>query len=455
MDSATIITAALKDLDAQAGTQKECRDYFDGEHGSAFLSDKFETNWGKPTAGINDNLIPLIVSATVNEMAIVGFAPNDPADKAAAGEAWNAWQRSRMDQRLAEVLEDAGIDDYAGLIAWVDAKGRARIYPQKAGNFWCKPSEENPGEMLSAVKRYRTDDGKHAIELLLPDAIEYHEAPNAATFGRGNPDPADYKLVDARPNPLGVVPARIIGPRLGEVKKVLPLQKLLNRALRLGAAAGEGSAWDTPIVIGAPARFDDEGRQVPWIKPGPGMGAELPSKADGEAQDVSVTFMPGQSMTPFREDANDLRSEMARVSSTPAHMMLQTGTFPSGASLKTARAGFTGKVGRRKVVVGPACADIAAMCVQLDAYQANPDGGVPDRPGLVAVWKPTELEEPLVIAQAVDTLVQSGVPLNEALVRVAGWSREDADAAMAAADERATLAAERAAASFSSAPLAG
>lgn len=366
-----IIKSALKKLSARSANYRKYAEYYSGKHNLCFASERFRNAFGDLFRKFADNLMPAVIDAVKDKLQVTGFVVEEGDDL--ADRAWEIWQRNRMHRQASEVHLESLRSGDAYVIVWPDAKGNARIHPQKAQLCSVTFDEEEPGKIVSAVKVWLTGALRVRLNLYFPDRIEKYITKN--TYPNGLPDgPAAFEEFhapgEAWPlvNPFDVVPvfhfannASVGEPGHSELVNVIPLQDALNKAVLDKMVAMEFGAFPQRYAIGLEVDTDPVTNKpvAPWTGVERFLTIGSPDAKFGQ-------FESGD-LSQFLAVQDSFRAEIARVSGTPMHyLMLGSGDFPSGEAMKTAEARFLAKVRDRQTSFGGEWENVMALALRME-----------------------------------------------------------------------------------------
>jgi hypothetical protein len=328
--------------------------YYDGQQTQTFLLRKLLEAFGDEFRGLNFNYCAVVVDALGERLEVQGFRFG--GDGRAADEAWTIWQDNGLDALFARGLRTGLIKGEMSLIVWADEKGDPRITVEDGGQV-IVATDPATGTRRAALKLWLDEDEARLFATLyLPDAIHKFQASDRSAISRTRtPSLWQPRLVEGEewplPNPLGVVPVIPIPNRPGlsgvgvsEIKAIVPIQDVINANLVQILLAGQFSAFRQRWASNVTLEVDpDTGKpKQPWVI----------------AQDrllIAPPPEPGEHETKFGEfGQTDLSGyvsvhetavqAMATLSRTPPHYFLgQSGTFPSGESLRAAETGLVSK----------------------------------------------------------------------------------------------------------------
>ena len=404
------IVVALDTLGKRQAKIKKYQRYYDGDHDLAFATNKFKKAFADLFTEFADNLCPAVVDPVADRLRITGFG-----DSPAGNRAWEIWKQNRMTQRAGEVHTDALTVGDAYVIVWQSADGEPEIMVNTAETTMVYYSAEQPGRIDWAAKRWSV--GKQVrLNMYYPDRIEKYITQER---GAGSGDPsarafAPYE-VPGEPwpitHPYGRVPVfhfpnngRTGACGRSELKDVIPLQDALNKSIADMLVAMEYVAlpqrWATGIEV---KRDPVTGEPIsPW-KPAIDAVWSAPDS------DVHFGQFDPSDLSQFLNVQDKFRMEIARVSRTAIHfLMMQTGDFPSGESLKTAESPFLAKVMDRMESYGNVWQDVMLFALLIANTTASADDVVPD-------WRDPAPKSAKEQAETTEIKQRIGVPLETLL----------------------------------------
>jgi hypothetical protein len=328
--------------------------YYDGQQDQTFLLARLLEAFGHEFRGLNFNYCAVVVDALVERLEVEGFRFGD--DGRAADEAWSIWQDNGLDALFARGLRTGLIKGEMSLIVWAGEDGQPLITVED-GEQVIVASDPATGRRRAALKMWMDEDeGRPFATLYLPDAIHKYQAPaRTGRSGARRPGIWEPRFVDGEewplPNPLGVVPVIPIPNRpslsavgVSEIKAIVPIQDVINANLVQILLAGQFSAFRQKHATNVTLEVDpDTGQPIqPWkIDQSTLLTAPPPVAGDPETRfgEFGQTDLSGY--VSVHETAVQA---MATLSRTPPHYFLgQSGTFPSGESLRAAETGLVSK----------------------------------------------------------------------------------------------------------------
>lgn len=421
------IDEALAQVRARAGAYALFSDYAAGRHRLAFATEKFRTAFGGLFRAFADNLCAGVIDALADRLHVTGFAVV-AGPEAEAQEVWRVWLENRMDQRAGQIHREAITAGDAYAIIWPGPDGRPIIYPQRAAAMAVGYDEEVPGRMAWAAKAWRQSDGRHRLNLYLPDRIEKWitrtadgaTPERASAFSPWEAPGEPWPL----PNPYGQVPVFHWANNAGvgefgrsELADVIPLQDALNKAVADMLVAMEYVALPQRWATGLEVEIDPAtGRARPPFVP----GVERIWAVAGE--DVRFGQFEPARLDQFLAAQDAFRREIAAVSRTPLHQIIPpSGQWPSGEAMRSAEAAFLAKVRDRQIAFGNAWENAMQFALRV--------AGRPDV-GLSCQWEDPTPRNALEQANVAAIKAQVGVPTRQ-ILREFGYSEQEIERMLA------------------------
>ena len=444
------LTWVLKHLRAKKGLYDLYHNYYRGYQRLAFATDKWESEFGQMVKGVADNLCPRVVNTLVDRLEVTGFTG---AQEARAADIWKA---NRLDLRSGEIHKEAAIEGDAFLLVWADALGEPTFYLNTADQMAVRYSQEMPGEIVYAGKVWIGEDGRGYATMYYPDRIEKYITRTKPSSGvlpeKGTKDLWDQRrvLVGVEPglnegdpdqeieepwplpNPFNRVPIFHFANDAGlgeygksELHDVVPLQDILNKDLSDRLITQEFHSFPQRYAVGLEPDYDADGNAKAPTS-GPNRLWFTPDK-DGKFGQFDAASLEG-----FIKVAENDRMEIGRVSGTPQHHFMTTGTPPSGDALRTMEQPLTAKVDDRKDAWGAVWEDAMEFACSMPSGDA-------ENVDLTTVWKDKtsvsskEKAEEMVLWQTLEVPVQMiwqklGFTKEE-IDQMTEWKQQNAEAA--------------------------
>lgn len=356
-------------LDAQIAYCSVQERYYDGLSFARnyAASEAFGRIFAKMLNTIMDNWLPIVVESVEERMHIDGFRFGDVP--AADRDAWNLWQRNRLDAE-SELLHNACLKlGIAYAMVWPDEVNSdlIRITPESPYEVYVHPVPGRRDLRMAGLKITEDDWGKGEAYVYLPNVTYRLERQTATRF----------EPVEAIPNPIGKVPVIVFRNRerlptpLGqvwrsEIHDVLNTQDQINQVLVNMIVAAEFGAYPQRWATGVEFETDpNTGEMVtPW------KAAQNRVWAVGDPEGRFGQFEP----TALRNYVDALESRIQSLASrtkTPPHYLLGQSQALSGEALKTAETGLVAKVRSRARHVGEAWEDTLRLAFD---FQGDPRG---------------------------------------------------------------------------------
>jgi hypothetical protein len=344
-------------LIARAPALRRFEDYYDGKHDLSFVTSQYREQFGKMLQGLSDNWMELIVDAVEERLHVDGFRMGDQpeSDK----DAWYYWQRNCLDAdsesihstalqcRSSYVMVWTGDDkapEITGehplqtIVAYKAGSRRKRAAALKAWvDEWTGLTRANvylPGEIHKFISKksmtvtdYRTaTDRERALDVLWrrwerltdEEVVEH---------------PYGVPIVELRNRP------RLLGDPRSELESVLSTQDQINKLVCDMLIASEFAAFRQRWATGVEEPVDPQtGRPLANYMTGIDrlLAVGDPSAKFGE-------FGPTDLGNYVKAIENRVQSLASRTRTPPHYLLGQSGSFPSGESLKATETGLIAK----------------------------------------------------------------------------------------------------------------
>ena len=368
------ITWALQAVQGKARDMHIYHKYYDGHHDLLFATEKFRNAFGSLFRAFADNLCPAVVDTPADRLIVSGF------DGKLAEAAHDLWKKARMATASGQVHHDAFKLGDAYLIVWPNVDGEVSLWPQACEQCVVEYDDENRGRIIRAAKVWMVQTGPNAekwrVTLYYPDRIERFiskrkhgtsspQGPNAFT-------PYDDGSGSYIPNPYDVVPMfhfpnnnSIGSPGRSELQNVIPLQNALNKAICDMLVAMEYVAMPQRWATGLQIEVDPvTGKpKAPPFTPGV-------ERVWTAGEQVKFGEFEQAQLGQFLEVQDNLRTEIARVSGTPLHILLLGDSLPSGEAMRVSEARLIKKIEDRQTCWGDIWTDALLLALR---QQGGPD----------------------------------------------------------------------------------
>lgn len=462
----SFLDALSKDEAARQRAILRARRYHEGEH-LTFLTERLRAFLGAGTgndAAFRLNVVRTVVTAVVERLIVAGF---QCADKAQGEWAWQLWQANRMDDKQADVHEQAVRDGESFVIVdWDEAKSQPRFTPHprytdtqvNGDGFGCVmvyPDDDVMAEPKYAVKRWTERLGTRARQratLYYPERVEryYYENgwkpltagnPGQARQGGGGQWPMPW--VDAAGQPLGIPVVHFKNPALRcEAWDALPLQDAVNKLLIDLLASGDVTAFRIFYALGFIPTTDgqqlrSDGANALKIEPGQIIGTTT------GRDKAAFGAIDGASPQPILEALNQTVLYLAVTTETPVSRFQFTRQIAAEGTLKQQEDPLLAKVRQKQTRFGNGWEDTLVIARRLqNAFGSAGEMG--EEPLFETQWTAAETRSHEDRREEWKAKKELGVPL-EQIWREMGYTQEQIDAMRATEEYRARLALVRAA----------
>lgn len=317
------------------------------------------------------NYVGLITKTPVERMHLKGFRVGDTSSEAdpAARQVWSA---NNMDYQAPIVHMTAASLGVSYVMVSPAEPATARWSTGLPIITVEDPRttivEKDPANMMRsrAGLRMWADDvmGKIMVLLYLPDAVYQYIGPNVSDVCNldrpqltqrllSSPQSGGLQLVDSFENPLGAVPIVQVdwiptNSDLGfaEAEDVLDIQDRVNSQILERTIITKMQAYKQRYVTGISIKKNKDGSAKAPFDPGSDIlwVSDDPDVKFGEFDQVDIT----QLLEAVRDDVGD----MAAITKTPAHYLMNRMANVSGDTLTQAEAGLSSKTHQRMIAVG-------------------------------------------------------------------------------------------------------
>jgi Phage portal protein, SPP1 Gp6-like len=430
MDVQEIIRRGLRDLGLRQAKYSKLARYYDGDHDLAFATQKFRNAFGNLFNTFSDNLTPAVVNGFADNLRVDDFTVEE-GSTGEADSAWRVWQSNFMEQRSAELHRELLKSGDAYVIVWQDAKGKPTIYPNKAQLVTVGYDDEQTGQIVWALKVWRTSRRTVRLNVFLPDRIEKYETaaqqqidrPAVSEFSEFGtlPGPNAFQLVETIANPFGMVPVFhfAINCDIGEFGKselenVIPLNDALNKMLLDMLVASEFGAFRQRWATGIEIHTDAQGQPLSPFTAG-ASGVWVTDSEKARFGDFDVT-----NLDQYIKVQESIRAEIARVTSLPLHyLMLHAQTLATGRALQTAERRFQSKIQNLQNVIGARWSKVLWFALTIS--------GISEKSiRLFTQWQDVSTISELEFLQSLQAKKAIGVSLRQ-LMTEAGYGQADID----------------------------
>lgn len=364
-----LVESLEKELDARQVEYQRYDDYYAGRQPLMLATDKWKGLFARLFSGFSDNFLALVVDAVEERLTVQGFRMGATRDTKADEDAWRIWQTNQLDAWSQVAHTEALVKgiDYIGVSPFKNqwpAEDIPLLTVEDPCEVIVRSSSMQRGKRLSALKKWKDEDGNWLATLYLPDeVVKFQQARKLQyrnqyserwVMGGWEPRQVEGEAWPL-PNPLGVVPIvplvnrpRLRGDGESEIADLIPTQNALNKTVMDMLVAAEYGAfrqkWATGISIP-----EDPVTHKPVESYATAVDRFLSTAvADAKFGEFSQT-----DLAPYVSAIETFIQHMASRSHTPPHYLLgQSGTFPSGESLKATETGLVAKARRKQRFFG-------------------------------------------------------------------------------------------------------
>lgn len=418
------IAWALDQMKAKQADYRRYDDYYEGHHDLLFATEKFRNAFGHLFRAFADNLCPAVVDAPADRMKVRGF------DGKFAPQATKFWQERKMPTASGQLFHETFKLGDGYLVVWPNSKGKATLWPQVPQQCSVEYDPDEMDRVIRGGKVWMVESGrwKHhwRVTLYYEDRIERFITNNKFPYGTPTKPSAfrAYSDDDAGsliPNTWGVNPMfhfannNSVGQNGRSVlKDVIPLQNALNKSVCDMLVAMEFVAMPQRWATGLQVEVDPQtGKPTnpPFVP-----GVDRVWTAGG---DVKFGEFAQAQLEPFLTIQDNLRTEIARVSGAPLHVLMLGGNAepPSGESQRTAEARIIKMVEDRQLPWG----DRLLEGVLLGLRMENEVSDTATNLDLNIIWGGAQPNNPLFDAETALVKKNVGVSRKQSL-RELGYS---------------------------------
>ena len=348
------VTSILDEWEVYGRKVRRYRDYDRGRHELRFATPDFVAKYGSlildEDGCVRENLIPVVISAPVDRIAVDSWGSADALDET---------QRRGVDRLLERVTRESFRCGEASVLVWPGADGRPRPHYHQAGAIMPHRSPDDPDVLDRAVKLWVDASGYGRANVYYADVcerwvtlgkvrpVEKDAAPqwprNSLMWApfEGDGDPATIS------HDFGAVPVcwfpRMVDDDTGHgtsiVADAIPIQDALNKSLADLIVTSEGYARPFWYLLNHTPDADVENPFLPRVLASPAdmRGDFDPTRQRIFAYDGNGPFgqLEPPDLTRLLAVQDGFALKMARVVGIPSYYLTQTsGNVPSGEALR-------------------------------------------------------------------------------------------------------------------------
>lgn len=366
------------------------------------------------------NVLAIVVDSFAQNLAVNGFRSPEVADD---DPAWAWWQEQRLDARQQDAHRPALT--YGTSYAVLDPDNNVRLrtprqllavyadplvdqWPIYSLETWVDYSTRTP------IRRGRFHDDEYQYEIDL-GSIPKYSADNSDQTQRI----VVREIEDSTPHDAGVCPVvRFVNKRdaedviVGEVSPLIQSQKGINAVNFDRHVVSRYGAFPQRYAIGWAASSKDE-----LVK------ASMARLMSFDDDNVKVGAFPAASVEGYNSILEEMLTHVAMEAQIPLAAFGKMANLSADA-LAMAEAPHQRKLIEKRESFGESWEQLIRLAAQVSGLDVSPEAEVG--------WRDTESRS---FAQVVDGIVklnQAGVPIEELLSEIPGWSKQRADSARAA-----------------------
>lgn len=389
--------------------------YYEGRHRLAFATSKFREAFGNLFSAFADNWCQVVVDASVERLEVQGFRFSQDAE--ADDEAWRIWQWNQLDADSGMAHETAVATGAAYLlVSPSDDPATPMITVEHPAEMIVASAPGERRTRQAALKIWKDEEGFAMATLYLPDGLFKWRSREKDDGGKqvdwvDRPD--EPTMTD---NPLGVVPVvpllnrpTMRGDGRSDLQSVIPEQDAVNKLVADMLVASEFAAYRQRWASGIEVPIDPEtGKPIRKI-----FDAANDRMFTTANEDAKFGSFDATDLSNYVSGIEMIIQHIAAQTRTPPHYLLgQSGSFPSGESLKATETGLVAKVKRKMVNFGESYEEAMRLAFQLigDTEKAAAESAE-------TIWRDPESRTEGELVDALVKMSTLGVP-NEAL-----WER--------------------------------
>lgn len=420
-DLKTILEHCETALTKQSNDLDKFRRYHDGDQRLSFATSRYREEFTDMLREVVENWCPLVVDAVSERMHVEGFRfGGTDADS----DAWDVWQRCFLDSDSELLHTEALITGVGYAMVWGDSDGEPVVTVEDPSQVVVLLESGSRRTRRYAYKRW-TDDWSDAtfFNLYTPNEVLKFVSRNGRT-----------EEVGRMSNPLGVVPVvpfynrprTMPGTYRSELFDVLSTQDQINKILCDAIVASEFAAYRQRWATGVEVELDEDTKKP--INPWESGQNRVMIATDPDSRFGSFEATDLGNYTKMLE--NRIQSVASRTRTPPHYLLGQSGSFPSGESLKATETGLIAKVKSRMRHYGEAWEEVMRLAFAVQGDERS------EYFRAETIWADPESRTE---AEHVDALVKLrtlGVPIRQ-LWEDAGYSMEQIDRMTSFANEEA------------------
>lgn len=413
--------------------------YYEGDHNLAFATPKFREAFGNLFAAFSDNWCGVVVDAAVERLNVQGFRFGESPD--ADDEAWQIWQANDLDAESIVAQETAVATGYGYLLVSPPERDgdQPLITVEHPLEVICAHDPANRRIVRAALKKWVDDDGFLMATLYLPDQIhkwrsekrasrvtslrtsqlwwpgqEETTGPRVRWMPRGDGQYA---------NPVGEVTMipllnrpTMRGAGRSDLKSVIPEQDAVNKLTSDMLVASEFAAFRQRWAAGIEVPTDpDTGKPIRKV-----FDAAVDRIFSTANEDAKFGSFDATDLSNYVGAVEMVIQHIAAQTRTPPHYLLgQSGSFPSGESLKATETGLVARVRRKMTTFGEAYETAMRL-----AFKIKGDPTKANALDAETIWRDPESRSEAELVDGLVKLATIGVPKKALWARLGASPQE-------------------------------
>ena len=348
----------LKRLQDEAVDVERLENLYEGRHRLAIGDEELDLSDFQEMA--RSNYLSLVVEAVVERQKVVGFRSGDGPE--GDDETWKLWQSANLDADQTLLYRTARSCRRAYVIVGPHPRKRDKVLAtvEHPSQVTVETYPEDDREVRAALKFFKDDIlGLPTAYLYLPTAVVKFRARSAG--GALTPAffaaqaVAEWEVVSVSENPTAPeVPVVEFGNRptlLGrcraEFEDVVPIQNRINQTLLHRLVAEKFASFRQTAILNIALEEDEDGEPTaPDLPTSPGLAWLLQGEhlAMWQSEQTDTAAI-------IKAVETDIR-DLAAITRTPPHYLLNSIVNASGDALKSAETGLVAKVKERNLQDG-------------------------------------------------------------------------------------------------------
>ena len=380
--------------------------YQRGDHADPYTPKRITPEFMALKERSKTNLIPNVISTLVDRLYVDGYRPDTPnVEDVESSPAWHWWQRNGMDARQNQLYEHVARYGYGWMMVWPSEPGRAPWMRPKSPRTWYGQWDALDDDFPRLAVR----NGASTVELLDDEAVwVLSKRP-----GAGNDD---LTVVSRSVHGLGVVPlVRYMNGwpdegshPVGEVEKLIDVQDRLNQTVFDLLVTQTYMGAPQQYIAGVVADADDKVKAIAkriWTFDSP---------------ETEVGQLPQADLSQLIRAIDNAIRMYGIKSQMPPNYLLGEMVNISADALVAAHADLDAKVENRQGLH----AESHERTFNLAGAAAG-DAEIASDPSAQVIWRRTDPRSMSSVADAVLKLRDVGLPVDEAIALVPGFTQQD------------------------------